>query len=66
VPDFVANAGGIINISVELEPGNYDPDRARERVLAIGDTVRTVLAMADANGTTTLAAAHELARERLE
>ncbi len=32
-PDFVANAGGIINIAVELEPEGYDPGRARERVL---------------------------------
>ena len=32
-PDFVANAGGIINISVELEPEGYDPERARQRVL---------------------------------
>jgi leucine dehydrogenase len=65
VPDFVANAGGIINIAVELEPGGYDPERARERVLAIGDTVRTVLDRADASGITTLAAAVEQARERL-
>ena len=66
VPDFVANAGGIINISVELEPGGYDADRARERVLAIGDTVRTVLDMAEADGTDTLTAAYEHARRRLE
>jgi leucine dehydrogenase len=65
VPDFVANAGGIINIAVELEPGGYDPDRARERVLAIGDTVRAVLDEADANGTNTLVAAVEHARRRL-
>jgi leucine dehydrogenase len=64
-PDFVANAGGIINISVELEPGGYSPERARSRVLAIGDTVRTVLDMAEASGTTPLAAAQELARRRL-
>ena len=31
-PDFVANAGGIINISVELEPAGYDAARAEERV----------------------------------
>ena len=49
-PDFVANAGGIINIAVELEPEGYSPERARERVLAIGDTVRTVLDMAEAAG----------------
>src|SRR3712207_7618254 len=30
-PDFVANAGGIINISVELEPAGYDPARSEER-----------------------------------
>jgi leucine dehydrogenase len=65
VPDFVANAGGIINISVELEPDGYEPERARRRVLAIGDTVRTVLDMAEANGTDTLAAAFEHARRRL-
>src|SRR5439155_1352060 len=28
-PDFVANAGGIVNIAVELEPAGYDPRRAR-------------------------------------
>ena len=35
-PDFVANAGGIINISVELEPSGYDPKQARERVREVG------------------------------
>ena len=65
-PDFVANAGGIINIAVEFEPEGYAPERARERVLAIGDTVRTVLEMAASSGTTPLAAAQELARRRLE
>ena len=64
-PDFVANAGGIINISVELEPEGYSPDRARSRVLAIGDTVATLLDMAAAGGTTPLAAAQDLARRRL-
>ena len=33
---------------------------------AIGDTVRTVLDHADANGTTPLAAALEIARRRVE
>ena len=64
-PDFVANAGGIINIGVELEPEGYDPARARERVLAVGDTVRTLLAAAARDGVTPLAAAMALARERL-
>lgn len=63
-PDFVANAGGIINISVELEPGGYDPERARERVDGIADTLRAVYD-ASGNGTTPLAAATALARRNL-
>jgi len=65
VPDFVANAGGIINISVELEPEGYSPERADVRVRAIGDTVRTVFDDAEAAGTTPLAAAMALAERRL-
>jgi leucine dehydrogenase len=65
-PDFVANAGGIINISVELEPEGYSAERARSRVLAVGDTLATLFDMAEAAGTTPLAAAQELARRRLE
>jgi leucine dehydrogenase len=66
VPDYVANAGGIINISVELEPEGYAPDRAAARVREIGDTVRRILDDAQARGTTPLAAAAALARRRLE
>jgi leucine dehydrogenase len=64
-PDFVANAGGIVNISVELEDGGYDPKRARGRVRAIGDTLRRVYADAGAIDATPLTAALELARRNL-
>jgi leucine dehydrogenase len=64
-PDFVANAGGIINIAVELEPEGYAPERADRRVRAIGDTLRTIFDEADAAGTTPLAAAMALAYRRL-
>jgi leucine dehydrogenase len=63
-PDFVANAGGIINISVELEPGGYDAGRARRRVQEVGDTLRAILDSAS-DGVTPLAAAMELAGRRL-
>ena len=66
VPDFVANAGGVVNIAVELEPRRLRHRPRRDRVRAIGDTVRTVLDHADANGTTPLAAAMEIARRRVE
>ena len=64
-PDFVANAGGIINISVEFEPSGYDAVRAEERVRGVADTTRMVFDHADATGATTLAAAIEIARRRL-
>jgi len=64
-PDFVANAGGIINISVELEPGGYDVARAEARVRGVTETTREVFEHADATGATTLAAAIEIARRRL-
>jgi leucine dehydrogenase len=62
-PDFVVNAGGLINIAEEL--GGYDPAVARRRVLAIGDTLREIFATADADHTTPLAAAMTLAARRL-
>ena len=64
-PDFVTNAGGIINIAVELEAEGYAPERAEGRVLAIGDTLRTIFDDADTAGTTPLAAAMALAYRRL-
>ncbi|MCW3066630.1 MAG: Glu/Leu/Phe/Val dehydrogenase dimerization region [Solirubrobacterales bacterium] len=63
-PDFVANAGGIVNIAVELE-GRYDPRRARARVRGIAGTLRQIYDDAESMGTTPLTAALELARRRL-
>lgn len=64
-PDFVVNAGGIINISVELEPAGYDPRRARTLVRGIGDTLRLILDDARARRVSPLTAAMALARARL-
>jgi leucine dehydrogenase len=64
-PDFVVNAGGIINISVELEPQGYDPGRARKLVRGIGDTLRQVYDGAQSTRVTPLQAAMALARARL-
>ena len=66
VPDFVANAGGVVNIAVELEPEGYATDRAETRVRTIGDTVRTVLDHAETAGITPLAAAMEIAHRRVD
>lgn len=65
-PDFVANAGGIVNISVEFDRSGYDPDRARQRTIEIGDTVRRVFDDAASAQTTPLTAAMALAESRLK
>jgi leucine dehydrogenase len=65
-PDFVANAGGIINIAVEFEDGGYDPAVAKRRVRGIGDTLRRLYDDAERLSATPLTAAMELARRNLE
>ncbi|HEX6423160.1 MAG TPA: Glu/Leu/Phe/Val dehydrogenase [Acidimicrobiales bacterium] len=62
-PDFVANAGGVINIAEE--PHGYDHTRAYERIASIHDTLLQVFDRADVDGITTAAAADRLAEERI-
>ena len=62
-PDFVANAGGLINIAEELN--GYHPAAAGRRVRRIGDTISQIFDEADTTGATPLTAALEIARKRL-
>ena len=63
-PDFIANAGGLIHIYMEIK--GYSEERALELALRIEQTLGRILDAADDRGTTPLDAARELARERLE
>jgi valine dehydrogenase (NAD+) len=63
VPDFLANAGGIINIAEESH--GYDQARAAQAVGQIRATTTAVLDRAGLCGITPLAAAEELVAERL-
>jgi valine dehydrogenase (NAD+) len=64
-PDFVINAGGVIQISDELQPGGYQEARARERTEAIADRLREIFALADAEGLSTAEAAERMAEGRI-
>jgi leucine dehydrogenase len=64
-PDFVANAGGVINIAQELAEGGYDRERAWVRIAGIRDTVANIFAIADEQSTTPAEAADHLAEQRL-
>ncbi len=61
-PDYVINAGGIINVSFEE---NYNRDAALHKVDEIYGTLMEVFARADREGRTTNLVADELARERV-
>ncbi len=47
-PDFVINAGGIINCAATLDPRGYDRERVKEDVLKIGPRLRNIFARAAA------------------
>ena len=63
-PDFVINAGGVINIAEELGKP-YDADRARASVERIGATLEAVFARAREDGVPTSVAAERVAEERI-
>ena len=63
-PDYVVNAGGVINIA--HEKGGYDRARAEEQIRGIEDTVRRVLDLAEAEAITTAAAADLVAERRID
>jgi valine dehydrogenase (NAD+) len=65
-PDYVVNAGGIINIAEELSPAGYHPDRALAAVRRVFDTTAAVLATAEAEGITTAEAADRQAERRID
>ncbi len=66
LPDFVVNAGGVINLSHEFAPGGYDRTAAFDDVERIVSTVLEILDEAAELGVTPLAAAEERARQRIE
>jgi leucine dehydrogenase len=65
-PDYVVNAGGVINIAEELEVRGYHRERAYNHVRRIYDTTLSVLQTAAAEMITTAAAADRVAERRIE
>jgi glutamate dehydrogenase/leucine dehydrogenase len=64
-PHYVVNAGGVINISFEIGRP-YEETAAREKTLAIYDTMQSVIATAKDRDITTAKAADRLAEKRIE
>src|SRR6266446_1011189 len=64
-PDFVINAGGLINVAAEREPGGYNEARVLAKVRNIARTVRRILDTAQRQDISTQRAALQLAERRL-
>ncbi|WP_196138051.1 Glu/Leu/Phe/Val dehydrogenase [Aliikangiella sp. G2MR2-5] len=64
-PDYVINAGGIINVSFEMEGGEYKKQDALNKVDEIYGTLLEIFGAAEAEGKTTNVVADELARKRI-
>jgi leucine dehydrogenase len=62
-PDYVINAGGLINVADELE--GYNERRATKRVMRIEERIRSIIAISRRDGVATNVAADTLALERI-
>jgi leucine dehydrogenase len=62
-PDYVINAGGLVNVADELQ--GYHPERARARVQSIYRTLREIFHIARDRHISTAAAADAFALERI-
>ncbi|MAE76361.1 MAG: leucine dehydrogenase [Planctomycetes bacterium] len=64
-PDYVINAGGIINIGCELLPGGYDEQVSLEKIRRIPDALCDIFRISDERDISTAEAAFLLAQEIL-
>lgn len=64
-PDYVINAGGIINVSIEVLPGGYDEERSRKKVETVYGALKSVFKVARERGISTNRASNLLAEEKI-
>jgi leucine dehydrogenase len=64
-PDYVINAGGIINVDAEVSHPKYDPKWVKRKLVELEDTLELVFARAEETKQPTISVANEIARERL-
>lgn len=65
-PDYVINAGGVINVAAEIGSGRYSVENVLDRVGRIPSTLTRIFERADQEGRTTDAVAEVMAREIIE
>jgi leucine dehydrogenase len=63
-PDYAVNAGGLMNLTVELQ--GYSEERARHRVASIGRIMQRIFERAERDSIPSWQAADRLAEERIQ
>ncbi len=64
-PDFIINAGGIINAAAEFDLGGYNPKHSRDKVNKIYDSLLEIFIRSEIEGKTPNRIAIEVARDKL-
>ena len=64
-PDYVVNAGGLIQVADELDPRGFSFERAQQRATGILETTRKILALAESERISPAVAADRVAEERI-
>jgi leucine dehydrogenase len=64
-PDYVINAGGIINVAVELDTSGYEANMAWEKVNNLFEVLLSVFNIAEKRSISTSEAANDLAEHKL-
>ena len=66
VPDYVANAGGLINVADELLPGGYNKSRVMSNINKLKDTFKTILKLSKEQNLSPNRIADRIAEERFQ
>ena len=65
-PDYIVNAGGVINVEAEMGDAGYSEERSREKTVRIHEIMGSVIKTSRREEISTATAAARLAEERLE
>ena len=65
-PDFVINAGGLINVSLELADEGYNPAKARKLVDQLYDNLLSLFEVAEESNSSTHETAVQMAERRIQ
>lgn len=63
IPDYIANAGGLINVSAELWPGGYSKNKVLNKIAQLKKSLAEVLRLVKKTGKTPSFIANNLAHE---